>query len=244
MPGLGAGNGVGRAREEVPGLPRTVGDGVDPEADGRPGLGPRRGSRMLDGPEVTFQEQAVDVNPDVLMVEREICGTRKAEPVRGHWLRCAPRLTRGLAGEEDRPSLLQEREEGHPVGHDLLQRPVGEAPVASQNPDDVLVEDPGHDPVAEVASQEDPEEVCRAPDLLREDLEHVAEHIALSRGVTELARGIVGLRSPQRIEVAPVEAVDHGIAQAREEVGQAERETAASSQQIVRQRGEIGARRS
>ncbi len=55
-------------------------------------------------------------------------------------LRCAARLTRGLAGEEDRPSLLQEREEGHPVGHNLLQRPVGETSVASQNPDDVLVE--------------------------------------------------------------------------------------------------------
>src|SRR5262249_25457820 len=116
MASLAAGNGVCRTFKEALRPPRTIDDGIDPEADGRPRLRPRRGSRVLHGPEVSLEEQAVNIDPDILMIEGQGGGTREVEPVCGRRLPCAPRLTRGLARKKHRPSLLQKREEGRPIG--------------------------------------------------------------------------------------------------------------------------------
>ena len=70
--------------------------------------------------EHAFQEEIVDVHTDVMVVERDLGRTQELHPVGfGRLAYRTPSLR--LPIQEDRPSLLEEREERFPVGDDPLQ---------------------------------------------------------------------------------------------------------------------------
>ena len=120
-----------------------IGLRIGPDSDDLPGVSPPLGSRMLHRLKHALHEQVVDVDAHVAMAERDLGRSRVAQRCRRS-LR-GRLMDGGLAGrlaiEEDRPTLLQEREERVSVGDDLVQRPRCEQRVLSQQPEEMIVED-------------------------------------------------------------------------------------------------------
>ena len=119
-----------------------------------------------------------------------------------------------LAIEEDRPTLLQEREERFAIGDDLVQWPRCEQRVLSQQPQEMRVEDGGNTELPVVPAQQQTQQVGVLPDRLGRDPEDVTQDELGNGAVTERTRRWPpDLAFVQCVEVAPLQRVYDGIAQ-------------------------------
>ena len=222
---------------KLPASRRRQGGAFD--AVSHPGLGERLGMLVRNRLEQALEEKVVDVNADIVVVERQKRRSWKLEAivrrvlVDGIVLRLCERI------QEHRPALLQERKECLRVRNDGFQRPALEQAVLMKHLDKALIEDGRNSLSAVMAAQQDPEQVRWLLDEFRRDLEHMTKDELLRSVVAELPRRVPQLRIEQGVEISPVERRDHGIAEIREEIAQVERELAASLQQVVGQGIEI-----
>ena len=93
------------------------------------------------GVQPSLEEQAVDVYPDVVMVERQVHGPSNGQAVGCFVLPRTGRPFGRLAIKKDRPTLLEEGEERLAVRQQRLKRPVVETAVVTLKLDEPLIED-------------------------------------------------------------------------------------------------------
>ena len=88
-------------------------------------------------------------------------------------------------------------------------------------------------------AQQHAQQVGRVPDEFRREVEDVPQREVLGRVVAEPARPVPLPRAVERVEVAPVEHRDDGMAEGGEQVAQAEGQTPAGLQQVVGQHRQV-----
>ena len=89
---------------------------VRQQADTRPCLGKVGCPGMRHGTKKSFDEEVVDIDPNIMMVERKIGRARSLQPIAIVTFFDCRRLAACLAVQEYGPALLEKSEERFPVG--------------------------------------------------------------------------------------------------------------------------------
>jgi len=135
----------------------------------------------LDWGEFPLQEQVVDVDLDVLMVERQAVRAGILEAV-------FRRIFPHQPGKKERPAFLQKGEEGLIVRNDLGKRPGFEPIMAFQNLDEPLGQHQRDLELAVVQTEQGAKQLHLVGDQLRRNAEHMAENEILGGVVAHAIR--------------------------------------------------------
>ena len=137
-----------------------------------------------------------------------------------------------LCLQKQGPTLLEEGEEGRPVGQQALQGPLPPLLLEAELLQQTLIEQRRELLLAEMTPEQDTEQVGRLPDLARHHLVEVVEKKVLGGVCPQLTkvRPLQGLT--QRIELAGLELGENVGVEAGEEAGQAEAELALGSSRL------------
>ena len=188
---------------------------------------------MRNRTERTFQEQVVDVDPNVGMLERDLGRAAERKSVPLHRFMHRERSGR-LPINKDRPPLLKERKECLAIQNDLRQWPLLEHGVLAKLPNEAVFQGPRHAESAVVAAQQEAEQIRCQPDRLRREPEQVPKHECLGlRLAKATCRRLFCLGRVQGIEIAPVQRIDDRTAQLREQVAELERESVPRLQHVI-----------
>ena len=209
--------------------------GGDTASDPRPGV--YFNVLGLDRSELPLQEQVVDVDLDVLMVERQ---TVRAGILEAVFRRIFPHLIYATEpGKEERPAFLQKGEEGFIVRNDLGERPGLEPIMTFENLDEPLGQQQWNLELAVVQTEQGAKQLHLVGDQFRRNAEHMTENEILGGVVAHAIRRRLTLGLKKRIQQAPVELLDDRVAQIGKEIPQVERQFAARLEQVVRQRFQL-----
>ena len=172
---------------------------------------------------MAFQEEIVDVHPHIIMIEGQVLWANIRHGGVGCEFCCCTCHVGLLvllepALEEARPTLLQKAEEGLPIWHYALQRPVLKLSVLPQELHEVCIKHGRDAPLAVMSPQENAEQIGRLLNQLGGDVKDMSEHEIFRVIIPQCPRMMPPLGTVKGVEITALQRRDNRITQVGEQV--------------------------